>query len=38
VICYKHIGHFASAGHAVAKALFVGGITRRFPVSTSPSS
>jgi hypothetical protein len=31
VICYNHIGHFASAGHAVAKALFFGGITRRFP-------
>jgi predicted TIM-barrel fold metal-dependent hydrolase len=29
--CYNHIGHFASAGHAVAKALFFGGITRRFP-------
>jgi predicted TIM-barrel fold metal-dependent hydrolase len=29
--CYNHIGHFASAGHAVAKALFLGGVTRRFP-------
>jgi predicted TIM-barrel fold metal-dependent hydrolase len=29
--CYNHIGHFASAGHAVAKAIFFGGITRRFP-------
>src|ERR1700675_2627545 len=29
--CYNHIGHFASAGHAVAKALFFGGITRRLP-------
>src|SRR5262245_363915 len=29
--CYNHIGHFASAGHAVAKSLFFGGITRRFP-------
>jgi predicted TIM-barrel fold metal-dependent hydrolase len=29
--CYNHIGHFASAGHAVAKAVFLGGITRRFP-------
>jgi predicted TIM-barrel fold metal-dependent hydrolase len=29
--CYNHIGHFASAGHAVAKALFFGGVTRRFP-------
>jgi len=28
--CYNHIGHFASAGHAVAKALFFGGVTRRF--------
>jgi predicted TIM-barrel fold metal-dependent hydrolase len=29
--CFNHIGHFASAGHAVCKALFFGGITRRFP-------
>ena len=29
--CYNHIGHFADAGHAVAKALFFGGVTRRFP-------
>jgi len=28
---YNHIGHFASSGHAVAKALFLGGVTRRFP-------
>lgn len=28
---YNHIGHFAEAGHAVAKALFLGGVTRRFP-------
>ena len=28
---YNHIGHFADAGHAVAKALFLGGVTRRFP-------
>jgi predicted TIM-barrel fold metal-dependent hydrolase len=28
---YNHIGHFAAAGHAVAKAIFLGGITRRFP-------
>src|SRR5437660_11931693 len=28
---YNHIGPFASAGHAVAKALFFGGVTRRFP-------
>ena len=29
--CYNHIGHFASAGHAIAKAIFFGGVTRRFP-------
>src|SRR5207249_1604215 len=29
--CYNHIGHFASAGHAVCKALFFGGVTKRFP-------
>ncbi len=29
--CYNHIGHFASAGEAMAKALFIGGVTRRFP-------
>src|SRR5271163_914644 len=28
---FNHIGHFADAGHAVAKALFLGGVTRRFP-------
>jgi amidohydrolase family protein len=28
---YNHIGHFASAGEAVAKAMFLGGVTRRFP-------
>lgn len=28
---YNHIGHFAEAGHAVAKAIFMGGATRRFP-------
>ena len=28
---FNHIGHFAAAGHAVAKALFLGGVTRRFP-------
>src|SRR5581483_11551850 len=28
---YNHIGHFAEAGHATAKALFLGGVTRRFP-------
>jgi predicted TIM-barrel fold metal-dependent hydrolase len=29
--CFNHIGHFASAGHAVCKAIFLGGVTRRFP-------
>jgi predicted TIM-barrel fold metal-dependent hydrolase len=29
--CFNHIGHFASAGHAVCKGLFLGGVTRRFP-------
>jgi len=28
---YNHIGHFGDAGHAVAKAIFMGGATRRFP-------
>ena len=28
---FNHIGHFAAAQHAVAKALFLGGVTRRFP-------
>jgi hypothetical protein len=28
---YNHIGHFASAGHAAAKGIFLGGVTRRFP-------
>ncbi|HJU28132.1 MAG TPA: amidohydrolase family protein [Candidatus Binataceae bacterium] len=28
---YNHIGHFASAGEAVCKGLFMGGVTRRFP-------
>jgi predicted TIM-barrel fold metal-dependent hydrolase len=28
---FNHIGHFADAGQAVAKALFLGGVTRRFP-------
>ena len=28
---YNHIGHFASAGDAFCKALFMGGVTRRFP-------
>lgn len=29
--CYNHIGHFAAASEAVCKALFLGGITRRYP-------
>jgi predicted TIM-barrel fold metal-dependent hydrolase len=28
---YNHLGHFAAAGEAVAKSLFFGGVTRRFP-------
>lgn len=28
---YNHIGHFASAGEAAAKGIFLGGVTRRFP-------
>jgi predicted TIM-barrel fold metal-dependent hydrolase len=28
---YIHIGHFAAAGEAVCKSLFLGGVTRRFP-------
>ena len=28
---FNHIGHFAEAGEAFAKALFFGGVTRRFP-------
>ena len=28
---YNHIGHFAAACHAVSKAIFLGGVTRRFP-------
>ena len=28
---YNQIGHFAEAGHAFAKALFLGGVTHRFP-------
>jgi predicted TIM-barrel fold metal-dependent hydrolase len=28
---YNHIGHFAAAGEAIAKSLFLGGVTRRFP-------
>jgi predicted TIM-barrel fold metal-dependent hydrolase len=28
---YNHVGHFAQANHAAAKAVFLAGITRRFP-------
>ena len=28
---YNHVGHFAAASEAVCKALFLGGVTRRFP-------
>lgn len=28
---YNHIGHFAAAGEAVCKSLFMNGVTRRFP-------
>jgi predicted TIM-barrel fold metal-dependent hydrolase len=28
---FNHIGHFAVAGETVAKGLFLGGVTRRFP-------
>jgi predicted TIM-barrel fold metal-dependent hydrolase len=28
---YNHIGHFGAAGEAICKALFMGGVTRRFP-------
>jgi hypothetical protein len=28
---FNHIGRFAAAGHAVAKSLFLSGVTRRFP-------
>ncbi len=28
---YNHIGHFAVAHEAVCKAIFLGGVTRRFP-------
>ena len=29
--CYNHVGHFAAASEAVCKAIFLGGVTRRFP-------
>jgi predicted TIM-barrel fold metal-dependent hydrolase len=28
---YNHIGHFAASAEAICKALFLGGVTRRFP-------
>lgn len=28
---YNHIGHFANASHAFARALILGGVTHRFP-------
>lgn len=28
---YNHIGHFAASGELFCKALFIGGVTRRFP-------
>jgi len=28
---YNHVGHFAEANDALCKALFLGGVTRRFP-------
>ena len=28
---FNHVGHFAAANEAVCKALFLGGVTRRFP-------
>ncbi len=28
---FNHIGHFANANHSSTKAIFLGGVTRRFP-------
>jgi predicted TIM-barrel fold metal-dependent hydrolase len=28
---YNHLGHLAEGNHSLAKALFMGGVTRRFP-------
>ena len=28
---FNHVGHFAAANETVCKALFIGGVTRRFP-------
>ncbi len=30
---YNHIGHFAAAGEAICKSLFLGGVTRRFQLN-----
>ncbi|MGH7905696.1 MAG: amidohydrolase family protein [Candidatus Binataceae bacterium] len=30
-ITYNHLGHFAYSGESICKALFLGGVTRRFP-------
>ena len=35
---FNHIGHFANASHAFARALILGGVTHRFPICASPSS
>jgi len=35
---YNHIGHFAAAGHATAKAIFLGGMCQRSAAhSVSPA-
>jgi predicted TIM-barrel fold metal-dependent hydrolase len=31
---FNHIGHFGASGEAMCKALFFGGVTRRFPTLT----
>ena len=31
---YNHIGHFASTAEAICKAMFLGGVSRRFPSLT----
>src|SRR5581483_11623210 len=28
---FNHIGHFGAANEAICRALFLGGVTRRFP-------
>ncbi len=35
---FNHIGHFAAAGHNVAKALFLGGVTTALPGSCASGS